>query len=285
MSILHLHPDRWLAAYCEGALPPARQARVAAHLERCARCRARAADVRRGLGLARQLGPVSPPAAVDAAVAAALRRAPAASAPRLRLPATRWRWAAAPAGGALAALLLLLSLSTARVELEPAPAGLGSLEELGLQAHSRLARGALPLDLESRSPAEIRNWLGARGLSAALVVDRPAADGDRFQPLGAAELRRGDRPAAAVVYAVDGQPVVLVTARQRDVPDAPRWSLLGKQVHYRETAGPRVLTWSNSGKAYALVSGLPRLGLDGCLLCHADARRRELVRSLAAPHT
>ena len=88
---------------------------------------------------------------------------------------------------------------------------------------------------------------------------------------------------AAVVYAVDGVPVVLVTARQRDVPDAPRWSLGGKRVHHRDVAGAHLLTWSNSGKAYALVSELPRLGRDACLLCHADPRRRELIRSLAAP--
>ena len=81
---------------------------------------------------------------------------------------------------------------------------------------------------------------------------------------------------------MDRAPLLLVAARQEEVPEAPHWSPLGKRVSYRRVNGTGVLTWTNSGKAYALVADLPTLK-RGCLLCHVDARRRELVRDLKLP--
>jgi hypothetical protein len=194
-----------------------------------------------------------------------------------------WRWLATAAAAACAGLLWLSQRPSVAIEL--APAAVGSLERIAIATHARVVGGEQPLALRTTSAGELRAWLGARGFSAALVSERPAEDGSRFQPVGVAPLGDAALPAAAVVYHVDGQPVVLVTARQADVPDAPEWTWHGKRVRYRRVGEGGVLSWSNSGKAYALVSGLPHLGREACLLCHGDDARRRVIRSLEAPGT
>jgi hypothetical protein len=178
--------------------------------------------------------------------------------------------------------LLLWSDGRRGVEVERATAPPGRLEALALSAHAGLASGERPLDLASSSPAEVRAWLAGLGLEAALATERAPHEAASYRLAGATDLSRPGLAAAGVVYEVDGEPLVLVAAREAEVPDTPRWSLLGKRVRYRQVGGTRLLTWTNSGKAYALASELPAVQ-RGCLLCHTDERRREIVRGMGLP--
>lgn len=54
------HISRRLAAYCEGEVSPDERARIAAHLEKCAGCRALAEEIRSNVQLMRQLPQVNP---------------------------------------------------------------------------------------------------------------------------------------------------------------------------------------------------------------------------------
>ena len=289
MSLLpFVHPRRWLAAFGEGELSEARRRRVEAHLARCAACRTRLAEIERGLAAARALGPVPLPAERRRRIERALAGRPVASAPEpARLPgagaaprrAPRWATAAAAAGLVAAALWLA---GRRGVEVEAATSPPGRLEALALSAHARLSTGEPSLQLTSSSPTEVRAWLGRLGLSAALAERRPPADAASYRLAGATDLSRPGLTAAAVLYEVDRGPLVLVAARQEQVPEAPRWSPLGKKVRHRRIGETSVLTWTNSGKAYALVAE-PQRVQRGCLLCHTDERRRELVEELALP--
>jgi hypothetical protein len=269
------HPRRWLAAWSEGQLPEAERHRIATHLEGCASCRARRVQLGRGLEAARTLGPVPLPTGRRQQLERALSSATHDGEARAARPL---RWAVA---GVAAIVLLLWLGGRGGVELEEATAPTGRLEELALAAHGQLATGTRPLDLASQSPAAVRAWLGDRGLAAALAEARPVRDSRRYRLAGAADLSRPGLAAAAVLYRVDGAPLVLVAARQGEVPEAPRWSLLGKRVRHREVEGIDLLTWTNSGEAYALAA-TTRVE-SGCLLCHNDARRRRVVRHLALP--
>ena len=286
-----VHPRRWLAAFGEGELPEPKRRRVEAHLARCAACRARLADIERGLEAARALGPVPLPVerrrrierllAVPAAWSEPGRATEGRGAASSRRVPRRAVAAAALAAAALAAVALWLG-GRRGVEVEAATAPPGRLEALALSAHARLSAGERPLELISSSPTEVRAWLARLGLSAALAEQRPPADAARYRLAGATDLSRPGLAAAAVLYEVDGEPLVLVAARQEQVPEVPRWSPLGKRVRHRRVGDTSVLTWTNSGKAYALAAAAPRVQL-GCLLCHTDERRRELARDLPLP--
>lgn len=286
MSLFLVHPRRWLAAFGEGELPQAKRRRVEAHLARCPACRARMGEIERGLEAARTLGPVPVPAERRRRIERALGDPAAAQAAGARGGGTSpWRaprWAVVAAAAGLALAALWLGARSRGVELEAATTPPGRLETLALAAHARLASGEPSLQLESSGPAEVRAWLARRGLSAALAEPRPPADAPIYRLAGATDLSRPGLTAAAVLYEVDGEPLVLVAARQEEVPEAPRWSPLGKRVRHRRVGGTTLLTWTNSGKAYALVAA-PRRVQRGCLLCHTDERRRALARDLALP--
>lgn len=54
------HISRRLPAYCEGEAPPDERARIAAHLDECARCRERSRQIRQRIDLMRQLPLLDP---------------------------------------------------------------------------------------------------------------------------------------------------------------------------------------------------------------------------------
>jgi hypothetical protein len=44
-----------------------------------------------------------------------------------------------------------------------------------------------------------------------------------------------------------------------------------------------LLSWTNSGQIYTLVTELPGLGLESCFICHTDADGRPLIRAIGRP--
>lgn len=201
------------------------------------------------------------------------------------------RWAQLGIAAAVLALVCLALWPALRppVELFDSTAELTDFERAALREHLDLAAGGR-LDLISGSPQEIAQWLMERGLDARLAtldshVDiggHVGAGAAKLAPAGVRAAAALSFPAGAVHYRVDGAPVTLLAARAADVPDNPRWRFLGKEI--RHTVDPltraHLLSWTNSGKAYTLVSELPGPGVRACLLCHVDDPRRELIARL-----
>jgi RNA polymerase sigma-70 factor (ECF subfamily) len=180
----------------------------------------------------------------------------------------------------LAALRLTATGPVLRHEAAASP-----FEAAARTLHVALATGETALDLATDSPAEVRRWLEEReGISASLADVRPGVDGDRYVLEGVKAVEVDGVRAGAIVYRVDGRKVTLLVARDRDVPDAPRWGLVGgKHVDVRRdpATGLTTLTWRNSGNAYTLVSDLPDAGRASCFVCHTTEERRRQI--LAAP--
>jgi hypothetical protein len=188
---------------------------------------------------------------------------------------------AAAAGLALAAASALPGrnprLHPLPVEEAPTP-----FERAAIEIFDQAESGGAPLQRRSGSPAELRRFVNEHtGLGVQLAPHRPAEDDGRFQPVGARTLLVEGARTAAVLYEVDGRPVVLLTAREGEVRERPsRWTPFGKDVSHRGVGGRQVLTWTNSGQVYTLVSRLPSHGSPGCLLCHTDSRRRAQIRQI-----
>jgi anti-sigma factor RsiW len=279
--------DARLAAFCEGALPEAEARAVAAHLARCRRCDERRREVERALELVRAL----PPARIPEDRAHAIRRALVDSGASGQREERRPRlaalgWAAALLLAAAAAAVAYLQRSP-RLRVESSAAALSAFERAAVALQRRAADGTLALDLKDGRPSAVRAWVRERtGLDADLALSRPAEDGSRFEAVGAAVVEVAGARAAAVAYRVDGRPTLLLTARAQDVPGRPRaWTLAGKAVRRAvdPASGVQILAWTSGGQSYALASELPGLGLDGCFVCHTDARRRDLIRGLGRP--
>lgn len=287
------HVDDRLAPFCEGALPEPEARSIAAHLAGCEPCEQRRREVEEGLALAFAL----PAARLPEDRAALIRRmlvepgGPAHAEVALTRHHSPARWLKAAA----AVLLVSGAVGVAYLKRSPvlrveaARQSLTTFEETAVALQRQATQGTLALDLPSGSVPEVRDWVEERtGLSTSLAL-QGSADAGRFELLGAREVTVGGARAVAVAYRIDARPVVLLTARAEEVPDRPRsWNLVGKTVRHRivSASGVRLLSWTNSGQVYALVSVLPGPGLESCFVCHTDPRRRALIRnvgSLPAP--
>jgi anti-sigma factor RsiW len=278
-----------LSRYCEGALPEEDARRTEEHLATCPECRQAEMEVRQGLRLAASLPRVELPEDVSARIRQALDRAPLA--PR----APRRLWSAAAAAALLVAAALATRFHGRGRETSAAPSaqkgGLSlqlepglptAFEQAAFDLHADHADGRLALDVRTSSVPEVRRWSEETvGLGVSLAVERPPEDAGHFVLEGARAVRVGEAKAVAVAYRVDGRPVTLLTTRAEDAPGrSPEWNAAGKRVRFRESGGRKLLTWTNSGQAYALVSDLPAYGQRSCLLCHTTPARREAIRGL-----
>jgi hypothetical protein len=78
--------------------------------------------------------------------------------------------------------------------------------------------------------------------------------------------------AALVAYQMQRQKVSLLVSSSRSAVAAGGGEVLSAGIlfHYRKQASFNVITWSNLGLTYALVSSLPGSGRQSCLVCHQN---------------
>jgi hypothetical protein len=228
--------------------------------------------------LAGALGPESMPAERAAAIRAAIGTADLRPRPR------RWRWLPA-----LAAAVLLVpaaawwrAAQAPRLEATPPGQPVTGFERMALDLHERGADEVEGAALRTASAEAARAWALARtGVDVNLPSVRPAEDAGRFDLHAVQAVRYRGAPAVAVRYAVDGQPVTLAVARDEDVPDrSPAWTLAGKRIRAHTVGGHNLLSWTNSGQSYVLVTDLPHAGRRACFVCHTQAARRRVIDRL-----
>jgi hypothetical protein len=79
-------------------------------------------------------------------------------------------------------------------------------------------------------------------------------------------------PAALVTYEKENQAISLLVASSSSAPvaggDEVRFGAL--TFHYRTENGFKVITWSNHGLSYALVSNVSGSARESCLVCHQN---------------
>jgi len=274
------HVTNELSAYYHGQLAPEEARRVAGHLEGCPDCRKEFAEIRAGAELAAHLSAAPAPDSLWPAIERRLDEAE----PAPGVHGGLWQ---RPAFALTIMLLVAAAAVTTwypnreRLRLEAAAAPPSTFEADARAAHHRRLAGELPFEFASTAPQALRGWVEQRsGIEVKIAQTRPAEDHGRFQLLGARIITAGGAPAAMIGYTIDARPVTLVTARLRDLRDAPRDPWFRKEISIRAEAatGEKTLTWATDGQAYVLISDLPENALQSCFICHTTSERRELIR-------
>ncbi len=239
-----------------------------AHLATCLACRAELERERELLrGIRAGYAAARAPQALHARVAA-LAQAQQRVAPR----GFRF-WATAAA--ALVALSLA-GLWSARAR-STAPEAVGR-EFVGqaTDAHLRVTRGQLPLEVRSGRPDEVARFFEGRVPFQLALPDHPAG-GELSRLIGGRLVAfRGDY-AAYLTYRQEGdRPVSLLVASAAQVqPAGGRVVRSGKLTfHVESLAGLNVISWADRGLTYALVSDAGERGERSCLVCHAKPEER-----------
>ena len=148
--------------------------------------------------------------------------------------------------------------------------------DTAVKTHLRYVEGQLPLEILSDSPEKVSAWFaGKLGFNLKLpdYPQRPA-EPKPYHVEGARLVGFKEDYAAYIVYRLKGHPIsLLVTADSVAKPSGGEeipWE--GLRFHFQSVAGWKVLTWSDDGLTYALVSNLEERGQASCVVCHQDER-------------
>jgi anti-sigma factor RsiW len=158
------------------------------------------------------------------------------------------------------------------------------LEEFATESHLRYARGTLPLDLKSEEPSVVANWLSARMPFRLKLPNYPEPAGrtKKYVLEGTRLLQLSDQDIAYLAYRMKGRPIsLLMTASARMAPSGGEiYRSGGLAFHSTKRKGLRIITWSDKGLNYALVSEMATGGAESCLVCHGNEADHQKVAPL-----
>jgi anti-sigma factor (TIGR02949 family) len=269
---------RLVSPYLDGELVEEDRTAFEDHVAECDTCRRSLAEERAVVETVRGSLPLPPaPRALRERVEGLLADAASARPSVPGWPA--WRMALV-AAAAVVAVALVAGVLRQRASSAP-PRPHSAFVALAADSHLRHARGQLPLEVRSESASEVSAFFEGRVPFHLTLPDYPVEPGER-KPyrLDGGRLLGFERDYAAFVsYRMDGRPIsLLVTSADRVKPEGGSEVVSGGLTfHFESVAGLKLITWSDKGLTYALVSDLALTGSRSCIVCHgSDAERRAI---------
>lgn len=263
-----------------------------AHLKICVDCRAALEEQLALSAVLRQSRPLySAPPNLRARVAASLASAGATTASRPpRVGGRQWlrktlhgverlmpRWAVlVPAVVGMMLCFLLVSNVVHEVRAS-------EYVNAALSTHRDYLRGRLPLQIQSDSPQAVTGWLAGKVAFPFRLPNSQAQSGSRpgYRLLGATLVDYRGSQAALVTYeAPQNDTISLLVASSKYAVVAGGAEVRSGDLvfHHRIDSGLQVITWSNHGLAYALVSRASGSARGSCLVCHQNMADRNTFR-------
>jgi anti-sigma factor (TIGR02949 family) len=272
-----------LSLYLDNELQGDERAAVEAHAQACQSCASFIDKERAFLNAIRGGGPlhVAPPE-LKARVAGMM----SGSRPAVRQPARR-KWILPIAAAVLLLLIPLVVWRGVRQTVPPVNGAASHFALMAAESHLRHARGQLPLEMESTNPEEISGWFANKVSFNVKLPSYQESSGQEklYTPEGARLVGYENDYAAYVAYRMKERPISLViTSELVAKPSGGEEIAAGTLIfHYNAIEGLKVLTWSDRGLTYALVSDLEERGQQSCIVCHAGAKDRDFIEPLK-PH-
>jgi anti-sigma factor RsiW len=153
--------------------------------------------------------------------------------------------------------------------------------EAATAIHRSYRDGALPLQCRSRSPEVVTDWFaGKTSFQVQLPTSKFVPKGKAVYWLtGARLVSYKGNPAALVAYETPTEKISLLIASEKSVVVAGGEEVRSGNLtfHYQREANFEVITWTNHGLAYALVSSLAGSPQHSCLVCHQNMADQNLV--------
>jgi len=146
--------------------------------------------------------------------------------------------------------------------------------EAATQTHRSYLNGELPLQCRSDSPEAVTAWFADKTpFHFRLPASQPALHGTPVYRLtGARMVSYRGSPMALVAYETPTEKISLLVASSKSAIAAGGDEVRSGNLtfHYRRGETFEVITWSNHGLTYALVSSLSGSAQHSCLVCHQN---------------
>lgn len=261
-----------------------------AHLEVCPNCRASVETERALSRLLHRSRPLySVPPAFRARVAADLEQHAASMADREDFREHLMRIVgdlADPARRVARLRLLAATLAVTALVLAFAPSALRQVRaanyvETAVTTHRSYLDGNLALGIRSDSPEQVTSWFTGKVPFPLRLPQSTPGSIPTYQLAGASLVSYRGSPAALVVYEKQKERISLLVASSQSATvaggDEVRSGAL--TFHYRTDQGFKVVTWSNHGLSYALVSSVSGSARESCMVCHQSMADHQNFRS------
>ncbi len=264
-----------LTLYLDDELQGTERATVEAHLSDCESCAAVFARELNFLNTVRESGQLyAAPPELRAKVQQILR-------PRR---SSRFTWMVAAAAVVLVMLLPVVAWRLVKQAEKPERGPACSFALKAAETHLRHMRGQLPLEVESTSPQKISSWFVNKvNFSVKLPNYQESSGQEKLYELEGARLISFQNDYAAyVAYRMKERPISLViTSASAVEPTGGEVIAAGSlKFHYNAIDGLKVLTWTDRGLTYALVSDLEERGQQSCIVCHQGAKDQDFIKPL-----
>jgi len=155
---------------------------------------------------------------------------------------------------------------------------------MAADTHQRHIRGQLPLELVSDVPEQISNWFAGKVPFTVKLPNYQESSGQEktYQLEGARLVGYRNDYAAYIAYQMRTRPISLVVTSDKvaQPTDGEQIVAQGITFHYNSINGLKVLTWSDRGLTYALVSDLEERGQQSCVVCHQGVKDKDFIESL-----
>jgi anti-sigma factor RsiW len=146
--------------------------------------------------------------------------------------------------------------------------------------HRSYLDGNLVLGIRSDSPERVTSWFtGKVPFQFRLPQSTPGIPA--YQLSGASLVSYQGSPAALVIYEKQKERISLLVASSQSAVVAGGEEVRSGALmfHYRTDQGFKVVTWSNHGLTYALVSAVAGSARESCMVCHQSMADHQNFRS------
>jgi anti-sigma factor RsiW len=155
--------------------------------------------------------------------------------------------------------------------------------DAALSTHRGYLSGQLPLEIWSDSPQAVTGWLAGQVAFPFRLPDAQAQSSGTpaYRLLGARVVDYRGSQAGLVTYeAPQNDTISLLVASSKYAVVAGGVEVRSGDLvfHHRIDAGFQIITWSNHGLAYALVSRAAGSARGSCLVCHQSMADRNSFR-------
>ena len=156
--------------------------------------------------------------------------------------------------------------------------------EMAAATHQRHLLGQLPLEVISDVPAELSGWFTGKVPFLVKLPNYQESSGQEklYRLEGARLVSYKNDYAAYVAYQMRSRPISLVVTSDAVAQASGGDEIVARNIifHYNSIHGLKVITWSDRGLTYALVSNLEERGQDSCLVCHQGTKDRDFIEPL-----
>lgn len=271
-----------LSLYLDNELQGDERRAIEAHIESCDSC---AAVVEKELTFLNAIRKSAPLRVASRELRARVAKiATGLKSPAVRDRSLRTKWALPIAAALLVLLLPVVIWRVVRDDNHPENGVPSAFAAKAAESHLKHTRGQLPLELNSSNEQEISDWFTNKvNFNVKLPSYQETSGQEILYTLEGARLVGFQNDYAAYVsYHMKDRSISLVITSELLAQPSGGEVIASKGLtfHYNAIDGLKVITWSDRGLTYALVSDLDERGQQSCIVCHQGTKDRDFIEPL-----